>query len=141
MPFPCFLKSNFGCTGEVLRNPLKRYLRRKLNSHDTHIEVKPRLRKKNKNIKGNEQKKKQIDMVLGAGNQQGIQSKTNERVIKLVRNSRKHQKGAIDNKKKGRSNWRKHVEKTCRPSGSTHRWVSGLLVGLLQQYAGMALKT
>jgi hypothetical protein len=104
--------------------------------------VKPRLRKKYQRhlcgrryqyIKRNKQKKKQIDLALGADNQQGIQSKTNERVIKLVRNSRKYQKGAIGNNKKGRSNWQKHIETTCRPFGSTHRWVSGLLVGLRGQ--------
>jgi hypothetical protein len=39
-------------------------------------------------------------MILGAGNQQGIQSKTNEQAIKLVRNSRKYQKGATGNNKK-----------------------------------------
>jgi hypothetical protein len=93
--------------------------------------VKPRLRKtKYQHIKRNKQKKKQIDLILEADNQQGIQSKTNERVIKPVRNSRKYQKGAIGNKKKGRSNWQKHVGKTCGLYGSTHRWLSGLLVGL-----------
>jgi hypothetical protein len=89
--------------------------------------------KKYQYIKGNKQKKKQIDLIPGADNQQGIQSKTNEQVVKLVRNSRKYQKEATGNNKKGRSNWQKHVGKTCRPSGSTYHWVSGLLVGLRGQ--------
>jgi hypothetical protein len=53
-----------------------------------------------------------------------------ERVIKLGSNSRKYQKGATGNKKKEEATGKSTSRKTCRPSGSTYHWVSGLLVGL-----------